>query len=52
MQKWLSAFLLAAVMSTMALAGTGEFNRKGCPGKIKCPITQQVICKTQCPLHK
>lgn len=51
MRKAFSAVVFSALLGTMALAGA-HLERKGCPGKVQCPITHQVICKTQCPLHK
>ena len=52
MKRWLlvgSVVLIlgAAVAAAGAAAG---FQRSDCPGKVKCPLTGEEVCRDRCPL--
>lgn len=32
-----------------SFAGVGTADRPDCPGKIRCPITGEMVCRDQCP---
>ncbi len=45
------ASILLVVGITVAASGHWRGNdRADCPGKIKCPLTGELVCKDQCPL--
>lgn len=44
------SLIMALVLAVASVIGYGfSITDHGCPGKITCPVTGQLICQNQCP---